>query len=458
MSEAMATNPAQRGKPYPKYKDSGVEWLGEIPEHWEVRRLRTLASVALSNVDKKSVEGQEPVQLCNYVDVYYNEHITNAVDFMPATATHEQVKRFALRIGDVLVTKDSESWTDIAVPSVVTEELNGVLCGYHLALIRPFISTVEGHFLSHAFAAIGPRDQFQISANGITRYGLSGDAIQAGLFSIPPLAEQRAISVFLDRETAKIDALIAKKAKLIELLQEKRTALITQAVTKGLDPNVPMKDSGVERLDKYPAHWMGFPLKRWVATKITDGPHETPELVTEGVDFISAEAVSNGRIDFDKRRGFISPGLHAYYCRKCRPVRDDILICKSGATTGKLARVDVDFEFSVWSPLALVRSNRSRVLPGFLEVALESEYVQKQIKRTWSAGTQPNISMGDLEQLFVVAPQTEEQAKILDYVDHEAGGFHLLGARVRDAIDRLKELRTALISAAVTGRIDVRGE
>jgi type I restriction enzyme S subunit len=219
-----------------------------------------------------------------------------------------------------------------------------------------------------------------------------------------------------------------------------------------------MKDSGVEWLDQYPAHWTGLPLKRWVAIKITDGPHETPELVTEGVDFVSAEAVQDGRIDFEKRRGFISPDLHAYYCRKCRPVRDDILICKSGATTGKLARVEVDVEFSVWSPLALVRANRSRVLPEFLELALGSEYVQKQIRRTWSAGTQPNISMGDLEQLFVVAPQVQEQAEILAHVEQESGGFRLLGARIREAIDRLKELRTALISAAVTGKIDVREE
>jgi type I restriction enzyme S subunit len=275
---------------------------------------------------------------------------------------------------------------------------------------------------------------------------------------VPPDAEQRAIAAFLDWETARIDALVAKKERLIELLQEQRTALITGAVTKGLEPNVPMKDSGVEWLDQYPAHWTGLPLKRWVAVKITDGPHETPELVSGGVDFVSAEAVSNGRIDFEKRRGFISPELHAYYCRKCRPVRDDILICKSGATTGKLARVDVEVEFSVWSPLALVRADRSRILPGFLELALGSEYVQKQIKRTWSAGTQPNISMGDLEQLFVVAPQFEEQAKILDRVNQEAGGFDVLGSRIGEAIEVLKELRTALIFAAVTGKIDVRKE
>ncbi len=122
----------RRFKPYPAYNDSGVEWLGKIPAHWEMKRLKAIASVQLSNVDKQSVEGQESVRLCNYVDVYYNEHITPDLDFMAATATPEQMRLFSLRAGDVLITKDSESWTDIAVPAVVTSDLPDTLCGYHL--------------------------------------------------------------------------------------------------------------------------------------------------------------------------------------------------------------------------------------------------------------------------------------------------------------------------------------
>jgi len=178
---------ARRFKPYPAYKDSGVEWLGEIPVHWEVKRLKTLASVQLSNVDKKSVEDQGSVRLCNYTDVYYNERITRDLEFVAATATPEQARRFSLRSGDVLITKDSESWTDIAVPAVVAEDLPEVLCGYHLAYIRPS-GDCNGAFLGRAFAAIGPRDQFHVAANGITRFGLGGDAIRTGLFAMPPVA------------------------------------------------------------------------------------------------------------------------------------------------------------------------------------------------------------------------------------------------------------------------------
>ena len=136
----------RRSRPYPEYKDSGVEWLGEIPVHWDVKRLKTTASVQLSNVDKHSEEGQVPVKLCNYVDVYYNDLITAELKFMKATATPEQVQRFPLRVGDVLITKDSESWTDIAVPAVVGEDLSDVLCGYHLAHIKPG-PDLDGRFL-----------------------------------------------------------------------------------------------------------------------------------------------------------------------------------------------------------------------------------------------------------------------------------------------------------------------
>ncbi len=274
MEQAERVRGLGRFKPYPAYKGSGVDWLGEIPARWEVRRLKTIASVQLSNVDKKSVDGELAVRLCNSVDVYYNEHVTGRLDFMAATATQDQVRRFSLGAGDVLITKDSESWTDIAVPAVVTEDLAEVLCGYHLAHIRPE-AECHGPFLSRAFSAVGPRDQFQVMANGITRFGLGGDAIRIGLFAIPPVSEQRAIAAFLDRETAKIDTLVAKKERLIELLQEKRTALITRAVTKGLAPDVPRKDSGVEWLGEIPTHWDVTRLKH-VVPGLTVGIVVTP--------------------------------------------------------------------------------------------------------------------------------------------------------------------------------------
>lgn len=124
-------------KPYPRMKDSGVEWLGEVPEHWEVARLRHAVDMRVSNVDKHTKEGDEPVRLCNYVDVYKNERITGGLPFMQATASTDEVERFRLQPDDVLITKDSESWNDIGVPAFVETSAHDLVCGYHLALLRP---------------------------------------------------------------------------------------------------------------------------------------------------------------------------------------------------------------------------------------------------------------------------------------------------------------------------------
>jgi type I restriction enzyme S subunit len=221
--------------PNTKMKDSGVEWLGEIPEHWELRRLKYIASVQFSNVDKNTVEREEPIRLCNYIDVYKNEFIKNDFEFMQATATRAEIGKFTLKQGDVIITKDSESWTDIAVPAYVADQLQGVLCGYHLAQIRAKSRILDGKYLFRAFASKSINHQFQVASTGITRYGLGNYWLENGLLVLPPLPEQRAIAAFLDRETARIDALIEKAEKSIELLREYRIALISAAVTGKID-------------------------------------------------------------------------------------------------------------------------------------------------------------------------------------------------------------------------------
>ncbi len=221
--------------PNAKMKDSGIEWLGEIPEHWEVLKLKYIASVQFSNVDKNSVEGEETVRLCNYVDVYNNDFITGDLPFMSATATKGEIRKFRVRRGDVIITKDSESWTDIAVPSYVSDKLDDVLCGYHLAQIRANTRLMECKYLFRAFSSKPINHQFQVASTGITRYGLGNYWLDNGLFLIPPLEEQLTIAAFLDRETARIDALIEKVEKSIELLREYRTALISAAVTGKID-------------------------------------------------------------------------------------------------------------------------------------------------------------------------------------------------------------------------------
>ncbi|MDZ4803401.1 MAG: restriction endonuclease subunit S, partial [Candidatus Eisenbacteria bacterium] len=253
----------------------------------------------------------------------------------------------------------------------------------------------------------------------------------------------------------RLDALVAAKERVLGLLAEKRRALITRAVTRGLGPRAPLRDSGIPWLGEIPAHWEAMRLKRLVAIPITDGPHETPEFVSDGIEFISAEAIQEDAIDFERRRGFITPQLHAAYCRKTRPQRDDILFCKSGATTGKLARVLVDHEFSIWSPLAVIRADPHVALPAYLEVCLRADVVQDQVRQTWSAGTQPNIAMGAINELWLAVPPIGEQAAILSALDVQMTNFDEIKSKTVRTVGLLKERRAALIAAAVTGQIDV---
>ena len=443
-------------RPYPEYKDTGVDWLGKIPAHWSVRRLKTISSVQLSNVDKKSVEGQEKVRLCNYLDVYYNERITENMEFMAATATSEHVRRFSLNAGDVMITKDSESWTDIAVPAVVVKNLPGVLCGYHMALIRPYHKAIDGRFLARACAAIGPRDQFHIAANGITRFGLTEDAIKTSVFGFPPIVEQRAIADLLDRETAKIDALLAKKERLIELLREKRTALITQAVTKGLDLSVPMKDSGVEWLGKIPAHWEVKRLKFVLAAPLKYGANESAEL--DDPDLPRYVRIT----DIDESDGLreetfksLPPEVAKEYLLR----EGDLLFARSGATAGKTFLYRKSWgECAYAGYLIRARLEIKKVRPEFIRYFTASLSYWQWLASTYIQATIQNVSAERYASLSLPSPPVAEQCAVVSFIALQTAKIDALVAKIQEAIGRLKEYRTALISAAITGKIDVRDE
>ncbi len=216
-------------------KDSGVEWIGEIPEHWEVEKIKNISQVKPSNVDKKSKDNEPPVLLCNYTDVYNNEFITMDLDFMKATATYDQISKLSLNVGDIIITKDSESADDIAVPAIVTEELENVVCGYHLAVIKPNNNIVYPKFLFRSFESDRINKQFELGANGVTRFGLGAYPINNAYVCQPPLNEQKEIANYLDIETAKIFKATDKILKHIELLEEYKTSLIHHVVTGKID-------------------------------------------------------------------------------------------------------------------------------------------------------------------------------------------------------------------------------
>ena len=245
--------------------------------------------------------------------------------------------------------------------------------------------------------------------------------------------------------------------QMIEKLKAYKQSVITEAVTKGLNPNAKLVPSGIDWIGDIPEEWKVLKTLFTLKMPITDGPHTTPKLFDNGIPFVSAEAVScgNGSIDFDHIRGFISQEFYEECCLKYIPEIDDVYMIKSGATTGKVSIVDTDKVFTIWSPLAVFRSNRNIIIPRFMFYTLQGDYYQKQISLYWTFGTQQNIGMRTLEQLAIVLPPLSEQQTIASYLDEKCADIDRLIALKQQKIESLKDYKKSVIYEAVTGKTEI---
>lgn len=431
--------------PYPAYIDTDLPWLPKVPKHWEVKRLKHVTNITFSSVDKLSHEHEKPVLLSNYVDVYKNEQITSELEFMNATASDDEIERFTLRKNDVMITKDSESWNDIAVPAYVPNDLENVLCGYHLALIRPNSDEVDGKFLLRALQSKTIRYQFEVEATGITRYGIDQYAIGSTFFPTPPLPEQEAIAAYLDRQTAKIDALIAKKQRLLDLLAEQRASLISQAVTKGLNPDVKMKDSGVAWLGQVPRHWdvkrNRFLFKEQNIRSETG--EETLLMVHQKLGIVP-------RQDYMDARPVIADTLIGY--KVC--YEDDLVLNKLKGHLGIFYRATAH---GIVSPDYTVLRKISNIHTKYYEYLFRyTSYVSEFKKVSKGVGTGfLRLYTEEFSDVPSLVPPYHEQLQIIEHIDQETKRLSNLTDKVETAIERLQEYRAALISSVVTGKVQV---
>ena len=436
---------------YPKYKASGVEWLGDVPEGWDVGRLKRVCHVFPSNVDKKSYDGETQVLLCNYTDVYYHDTIVAGSDFMAATATTAQIAQFTLRAGDTIITKDSETADDIAIAAYVPADLPGVICGYHLSMIRP-TRAAHGAFVKRLFDSTYVKSCVAVRANGLTRVGLGQYEIDNLDLPFPPLSEQLAIAAFLDRETAKIDELVNAQARLIELLKEKRQAVISHAVTKGLNPHAPMKPSGIEWLGDVPAGWKVKRLKHispFIAVGIVVNP--STFIAEEGLPFIYGGDIREGVIDSTNSRRISSESSQANAKTLLRT--GDLLTVRVGAP-GVTAVVPPECEGGNCASVMLVRQGPFN--SDWLCYAMNTPVVRFQVDVVKYGAAQEQFNISHAVNFWVPCPPRSEQDEIVAFLTRETGKFDTLTAEAQRAIDLLRERRSALISAAVTGQIDIR--
>lgn len=437
---------------YESLKSSGSAWLGDIPTHWETKKLKFLATVQPSNVDKKTVEGEEPVILCNYTDVYKNEYIDGRLEFMQASATEAEIKKFKVDIGDVIVTKDSETPDDIAVPACIAEEVEGLVCGYHLTQIKPI--NLHGSYLFRLFQSKGFNAQFVVSANGVTRFGLPQHAIANAFTPLPPLEEQKSIARFLDFKTTQIDALIAKKKSLLDKLAEKRTALISHAVTKGLDPSVAMKDSEVPWLGNIPAHWDAKRLK-FVVSTFGGGTPSTgkPEYWNGDIPWVSPKDMKSDFIEATE--DYLTEIGVAESATKIVPVDSVLIVVRSGILRHTIPVARNSVEVALNQDLkALVADERLR--PGFIHWFISG--LQEGLLPIWSKQgcTVESIEMDYMSNTVIPLPPVEEQDAILEKVLEITSRLDAQAEKVSAIISSLIEYRSSLITHAVTGKIDVR--
>ena len=432
-------------KKYPSYIKTKLAWVPEIPAGWHVRKLTHAIgyTVGFTPESGNSIYYGDDFSWANISDLgpkVLNE--TGKGITLEAVAKYRKrpahagslLYSFKLSVGQVSFA-GKEMFTNEAIASFSESEWVHLPYFYYLAPLAIIQNASENIYGAKI---------------------LNQEAIGNAKLIIPPRDEQQAISRFLDFKTAQIDALIAKKKVLLDKLAEKRTALISHIVTKGLDPSVAMKDSGLVWLGDVPAHWKVIPIKFSLDMPITDGPHSTPQFYDEGIPFISAEAVKNDRLDFSRKRGYISEDDHAIFSKKYKPKYGDVYMVKSGATTGAVARVETHEEFNIWSPLAVLRPHAEKSITDFLFYVLKSKPFFYSVELSWSYGTQQNIGMGVISNIRMALPPIEEQKEICRYLEPLLQEIEDQRAKVDSVVERLQEYRSALITNAVTGKIDVR--
>ncbi len=442
----------RRYKPYVACKDSGVEWLGEIPAHWEVKRLKHIARLNPETVREDHDPGMEIV----YVDIGGVDNLGRIIERESLTfgAAPSRARRI-VRDGDVIV---STVRTYLRAIAAIREPELGTIVSTGFAVIRP-AGELTTDFAAYALRASYFVERVVANSKGVSFPAINESEMATYEIARPPEPEQRVIAAFLDRETARIDALVAKKERLIELLQEKRTALITRAVTKGLDPNVPMKDSGVEWLGEIPAHWEVLNAGR-VINRIEQGwsPVAEDRQAEDGEwGVIKLSAVVKGSFVPSEHKAMpadLSPDTR-YEIRDgdfllTRANTPDLVgdVCVVRSTPPRLMLCDLVYRLDLRS---------DRVVPAFLTYWFlsPSGRYQIEVEARGSSQSMVKVSQGLIRAWTVVLPPAAEQRAIATFLERERTRIDALIATVRQAIDRLKELRTALISAAVAGKIDV---
>ncbi|QIQ22176.1 restriction endonuclease subunit S [Zophobihabitans entericus] len=442
------TNKVQRYHAYPEYKDSGVEWLGEIPSGWTLSKLRYKFTFGKGLTITKENLQDEGVPCISYGEVHSkygfeidpNIHLLKCVNEQYLKNNQSSL----LLKGDIIFADTSE---DIDGSGNFTQLISdgAVFAGYHTIIARPQ-NRKNSRFWAYLLDCKEFRTQIRYAVKGVKVFSITQAILRNLSIWLPSKLEQEHIISFLDHETTKIDTLIEKQQHLIELLKEKRQAVISHAVTKGLNPNVPMKDSGVEWLGEVPEHWKVLPTKRLF--RLVTEPSETNNN-HELLSVYTAVGVAP-RKDLEPK-GNKASSTDGYWIVK----RGDIIVNKLLAWMGAVGYSNYD---GVTSPAYDILRKINDINPKFYHYLFRLDFTQQEFKR-WSRGIMEmrlRLYFEELGRIMMPIPPKSEQDIIVEKIEKLENQYSQLENIATRQIELLQERRTALISAAVTGKIDVR--
>ena len=429
-----------------KTTQSTLHLMLQAPPHWRISRLRDVARLFVSNVDKGSEPGEEAVRLCNYVDVYKNDIIHAAMPFMRATAQPDEIRRFALRIGDVVITKDSEDWKDIGVPAFVASSAPDLVCGYHLAILRANPHLVLGRYLYWLLKSPAAAYQFSVRANGVTRYGFSHGAIKEITVSLPSLDEQALFIRFLDHANRLIRRYIAAKRKLIALLNEQKQAIIQRAVTRGLNAAAGLKPTGLDWLGEMPAHWEIRRNGRLFVQRNQTDFAELPILevsLKTGVRIRNFDDVGRKQVMLDR-------------AKYKRAAKNDIAYNMMRMWQGAVGVAPVD---GLVSPAYIVARPLEGTEPRYFAYLFRTADYMREVDR-YSRGIvkdRNRLYWEDFKRMLALWPPPDEQVQIADKIEKATLAVDRTIERVQAEIALLREYRDRVIADVMSGKFDVRG-
>ncbi|MDY7580088.1 restriction endonuclease subunit S [Herbaspirillum sp. RTI4] len=430
-------------KPYSAYKDSGVGWVGEVPSDWDVTPLFAVASER-----KESNKGmvEDNLLSLSYGSIVKKDINTND-GLLPESFETYQI----VRPGDIIF-RLTDLQNDKRSLRTAVVSTKGIITSAYVA-VSP--KSIEPRYFNYLLRAYDVQKVFYSMGGGM-RQSMKFEDLRRMPILVPGKDEQEIICKMLDRETVRIDGLVSKKTSFIELLREKRQALITHAVTQGLDHSVKMKDSRVKWLGDVPAHWDVAPMK-YICELLKDGTHLPPPRVDDGPRLLSVRNIVDGCFTDRDDDSKISQDDYRELCRSFVPLEGDVLLAIVGGTLGKTAIIPVKLNnFHIQRSLAIFRPRQKRMKSSWLHLIFQSSLFQSLLWEHAGYSAQPGIYLGALGGFAVPQPPIEEQTRIMNYVDIQTSPIDTLITKTERSLELLKDRRSALITAVVTGQIDVR--